>query len=70
MHFAAAGAVCILAAAGQTGQQAVEQVVKQCMQNSSMDTHVRGSCKGGYDSKAYRSASHSFCVIVNQAILI
>lgn len=60
-----AGVVCILAAAGQTGQQAVEQIIKQ-LNNSSLKAKVIGSCRGTSDSEYVCNAADGFSVNVDK----
>ena len=60
-----AGVVCVLAAAGLSGQQAVEQVIQQC-RRAGMSTAAIGSCIGATDSMSYHNAAHSFCIHVGK----
>ncbi|DBA85687.1 hypothetical protein WJX77_011063 [Trebouxia sp. C0004] len=62
---AASGVVCILAAAGQTGQQAVDQVIKHFSQDK-IRMSMAGSCMGAMDTKSLHNAAHAFCVHVDK----
>lgn len=59
------GVICVLAAAGQTGQQAVHQVIEHFSQDS-VRISTAGSCRGATDSKSTHNAAHAFCVHVDK----
>lgn len=64
-----AGIVCILAAAGDRGQQAVRQVVQQLNQElSGCETaQIQGSCKHPLAANCMQPAAHAFCLQVSKS---
>ena len=64
-----AGIVCILAAAGDRGQQAVSQVVQQLNREllGSEAAQIQGSCKNPLAVNCMQYASRTFCLQVNKS---
>ena len=66
------GNVCILAAAGNTGQRAVKEVVEQFLQEvpqlQEASAHIKSSCTGSVMSECSQRAAHTFKLQVDLAV--